>query len=991
MRLPLTLLRESFGAKVALALLGTVGLVLAATLLAVRHETSQQVQAVTERAAERSSSAFREIVDLKREQLERSLDPITNSRRTVALVEADLEAGDLEHLTEVTGYELSLAQIGDQVQLWAFADDRGRPALTVLDGERTGDPDPADVETLVARILDEGLLEASAFRLVDGRLFLVQARALELGRRFVGAVAFGTALDDRVAEQLGSIVGAEVCLVAGDRCVVGTPLARSELGPSLASMAGSAGTGSLEAGGERWEVLVEELNPEQPGDGWRVLAMPLEPVLAPFERISRALLVTGLGALLLAGLAAAVLSAGLTGPVRRLVEAVGRVGEGDYETTVQVETRDEIGVLAEAFNDMTQGLKMKEQYRGVLNKVVSREIAEELMKGEVVLGGENREVTVLFADVRGFTSLTEGMEPQEVIGLLNQCMERMSSAVEEEGGVVDKYVGDELMAIFGAPVSKGQDALRAVRAAQGIQTRIGSWNRERETRGLLPIRVGIGINTGTAVAGNMGSPDRLNYTVLGESVNLASRLCSAAAPGEIRISEHTLSRLDGQVEAEPAGREELKGFSRAVDTFRVTLTTAALLLAVLLAGVTPRSAEAQEGPPTLDEMGVGYVSESGFFQLAFSGRTDLEAYFPGDAPSWIIPTAETFVAPRARLFVDAFFGSRFLATVELRGDRGEEPTNGDLEARIDQAFLQYRVLDGGPALSVRLGKFASPFGGYALRHHTDGDPFVRPPLMYDHRTLMPVNVGIAEPAEMMDRKMNARDHRRDGAPVVWGVPYQWGAMAFATAGSFDLGVAAMNSAPSSSPKAWELRSGDWLGKALVVNAGWQATPSLRLDGYWSRGPFPDPGADLCAFDCPREGGPVPEGWDQILMGGEITYFRGPLTLRGEVFMDRWEVAEIEDEPEDLSWYAEGQLDLFPGAYVALRWSRIDFRPLDAAAGLPSDEDARQWDFDASRIQAAAGYRLYRNLGVKAELTLNDSDAPNDPDNNLISLQAWWAY
>ena len=216
-------------------------------------------------------------------------------------------------------------------------------------------------------------------------------------------------------------------------------------------------------------------------------------------------------------------------------------------------------------------------------------------------------------------------------------------------------------------------------------------------------------------------------------------------------------------------------------------------------------------------------------------------------------------------------------------------------------------------------------------------------------------------------------------------------MVFGTAGSFNLGVAAMNSAPASDPEAWELRSGDWLGKALVVNAGWQATPSLRVDGYWSRGPFPDPDAELCAFDCPRADGPVPEGWDQILVGGEVSYFRGPLALRGEVFMDRWEVAEIEEEPEDLSWYVEGQLDVFPGAWVALRWSRIDFKPLDPAPGLPEGEEARTWDFDASRIQAAAGYRIYRNLGVKGEFTWNDSDAPDEPDDNLISLQAWWAY
>jgi len=221
---------------------------------------------------------------------------------------------------------------------------------------------------------------------------------------------------------------------------------------------------------------------------------------------------------------------------------------------------------------MTRGLRLKERYRGLLDKVVSREVAEELTKGEVVLGGENRLATVLFADVRGFTALTEGMEPQRVIGLINECMEILSAAVDAEGGVVDQYVGDELMAVFGAPIRREDDALRAVRAGLLMREGMEELNRRRTERGEAPLGVGIGINTGTVVAGNMGSHDRLNYTVLGDAVNLGARLCSGAGRGDLLVTEATLAACGAgreEIEAEALGGQSFKGFSSDVQVYRV--------------------------------------------------------------------------------------------------------------------------------------------------------------------------------------------------------------------------------------------------------------------------------------------------------------------------------------------------------------------------------------------------------------------------------------
>ena len=359
-------------------------------------------------------------------------------------------------------------------------------------------------------------------------------------------------------------------MVADGRCVTRSPEASDALVATLASAAGTTELVRSTIEGRRWAILSDPLNVDAPEDEWRVLAVDLDPVLRPFERISGALAVGGFVTLLLAALASHFVAKGLAGPVRSLMEAASRVAEGDYGATVQLARRDELGRLADSFNEMTEGLRLKEQYRGVLDKVVSKDVAEELIEGGIELGGETRNVAVLFADIRGFTALTEGMDPEAVITLINACMEKMSEAVEAEGGVVDKYVGDELMAVFGAPVSRGDDAGRAVRAAIRIQEGLADLNRRRRVEGADPIGVGVGVNSGKAVAGNMGSSNRLNYTVLGEAVNLASRLCAIAPAGEVYISEATAGEVNGTLSVEPIGAHRLKGFSKDCHVFRVT-------------------------------------------------------------------------------------------------------------------------------------------------------------------------------------------------------------------------------------------------------------------------------------------------------------------------------------------------------------------------------------------------------------------------------------
>ncbi|MCB1071498.1 MAG: adenylate/guanylate cyclase domain-containing protein [Chlamydiia bacterium] len=266
----------------------------------------------------------------------------------------------------------------------------------------------------------------------------------------------------------------------------------------------------------------------------------------------------------------------ITKPITQLAGVTQTVAEGKLDDVeIPKETKknrhDEIYTLYHSFFEMVKGLREKERVRSVLNKVVSKEIAEEALKGNIQLGGEEKRVTVFFGDIRNFTKMTEKMNPKEVIQFVNGCMTKVSKKIDKFGGVIDKYVGDEVMALFGAPIEKKENALNAIKSALEAIEDLQAWNVERKKEGLPEIKMGIGIHTGNVVAGNMGAENRLNYTVLGANVNLASRICSAAKGMEILISEETLHAEGVQetFECEKLQSVELKGFTESVNVYAV--------------------------------------------------------------------------------------------------------------------------------------------------------------------------------------------------------------------------------------------------------------------------------------------------------------------------------------------------------------------------------------------------------------------------------------
>jgi class 3 adenylate cyclase len=240
-----------------------------------------------------------------------------------------------------------------------------------------------------------------------------------------------------------------------------------------------------------------------------------------------------------------LLSNYLTRPIHELVDGVKAIAQGDFAQQIATRSDDEIGDLTDAFNQMAQSLFEKEQIKDAFRRYVSHQVAEEIFKNPSqyfeTLKGTRRKVTVFFADIRGFTPMVERLPADEVIVFLNDVLTSMTDVIFAHEGTIDKFLGDGLMAIFGAPITHEDDTDRAVQAGIDIQRSIESMNCERSKKGKEAIHIGIGIHTGEVVVGNIGTKDRLDYTVIGDSVNLASRLQAVANGGEIIISEQAFN------------------------------------------------------------------------------------------------------------------------------------------------------------------------------------------------------------------------------------------------------------------------------------------------------------------------------------------------------------------------------------------------------------------------------------------------------------------
>ena len=267
--------------------------------------------------------------------------------------------------------------------------------------------------------------------------------------------------------------------------------------------------------------------------------------------ISRNMIAT-MSIFLLAGIFITLLLANiLRNPLKELACAAQKISEGDLKNRVQVSSGDEIGMLGDSFNEMSRSLLEKEFMKEVFGKVVTPDVRDHLLgdgMAGISLGGENMRVTILFCDIRGFTSLSEKMECEKVVRLLNEYFSKMSECIIRHNGIINKYIGDAIMAIFGAPIKSSTHAKDAYLAALEMRNALVQVNRDFEKIGFSQIKFGIGIHTGTVLAGNIGSPARMEYTVIGDNVNIASRiegLCKEYKR-DLLISESSVNEMSSE-------------------------------------------------------------------------------------------------------------------------------------------------------------------------------------------------------------------------------------------------------------------------------------------------------------------------------------------------------------------------------------------------------------------------------------------------------------
>jgi len=242
---------------------------------------------------------------------------------------------------------------------------------------------------------------------------------------------------------------------------------------------------------------------------------------------------------LIAILLAFVMSRHLSKPIHSLVDASKAIGAGDFKYRLNERRNDEIGELACAFNHMAHGLLQKAQVENVFSRYVSSNVARKVLQNldSIELGGKHVTASVLFADIVGFTSISEKFPPEEISKLLNEYFTHISTIAQLHNGHIDKFMGDCAMVVFGVPEFSKEHTLNAINCAVMIREMVAELNNRRLDQNKIPLHFKIGINSGEMIAGNLGSNDRMEYTVIGDPVNIASRLAGIATSDQIVILE----------------------------------------------------------------------------------------------------------------------------------------------------------------------------------------------------------------------------------------------------------------------------------------------------------------------------------------------------------------------------------------------------------------------------------------------------------------------
>ena len=544
----------SFRHKLLASFLGLLAAVLGLSLVTVQRLETRRAERELDAGLELTKTLFEDILSQHDRELASSLKLLSGDF-------AFKQAAATGDSATVTSAALNhRARMGSDVLLVAD-EDGGLLADTRRDKTEKGRKAPAFVRQAL-----EGA-GASGIIILDGAAFQLAAVPIK-APDVIGAVAAGFRIDDRFAASLKKLTSTEVSFLV-DGQVVGSTLGvedRATLAAQASSLTGAARV--LRLGSERFLAVSSQARAPVSA----VVMRSWDEALRPLRALQRRLLLVGFIGLAGAGLLGLFIAKGLTASLDQLVRAAAKIAGGRYDIDVDIPSQDEIGRLGRAFTDMARGLVEREKIRSILNKSVSKEIAESLVsQGAIELGGEVKDVTVLFSDIRSFTTISEALAPKELVGQLNEYFTGMARAIDAHHGVIDKYIGDAVMALFGAPIAKPEDPANALRAALAMAQALDALNAERAAKGLPAWKNGIGVNTGPVVAGTLGSEERWSYTVIGDAVNVASRLESVTKDYGVQIivSAKTKTLAGPGFRWKPLGSVKVKGKTEALEIFEL--------------------------------------------------------------------------------------------------------------------------------------------------------------------------------------------------------------------------------------------------------------------------------------------------------------------------------------------------------------------------------------------------------------------------------------
>ena len=548
--------RARLRTKIFIAFSSLIIAVLLATLGFTQIVVSREVDRTLDRELATTGEVFDNLLKERGARLETNSILLASDFALKSAVATHFDPSTYEPATLASAAQSWQERIG--VDLFWITDEIGTVLVASSEKDRTGE----EIEELSPlREAIESEEPTAGIAELDGHLFQLVAVPV-FAPDVIGFLLLGEAVDDRFAGRLKGSTGTDVSFVTQDR-VFASSWPTNERGRFIPS--------PFTAKDKRFQSLVVPVQANLPQPLFALMQRSYYEALAPLRALRQRILVIGTAGLLGALLIGMGLAGGIIAPLQQLVAGMREVLRGNLQYRSRIERHDELGFIAKSFNEMIDGLEERELIRDTFGRFVSHEVAEAVLTGRVPLQGERRDVSILFQDIRGFTSLSERLDPAVLLRLLNQFFTEVVAAVEAEGGVVKQFLGDGVMALFGAPQPHPDHAARAVRAALGIVNRLKGLNESLKEQGIERLEIGVGIHSGAVVAGLIGPDNRVEYGVVGDAVNLASRVeaLTREMQATILVSRNIAEQLGPGFALGRTASMPVKGKSQPVEVVEV--------------------------------------------------------------------------------------------------------------------------------------------------------------------------------------------------------------------------------------------------------------------------------------------------------------------------------------------------------------------------------------------------------------------------------------